>query len=81
MRQMVRVQWLPHMTQDEKFSVWTLQDFTAELHWRKVFSKIDLLKGYHQVPLAEEENAICVHIDKCLLFEWRRPSAKFFALK
>ena len=58
MRRMARVQWLLHMTQDDKYSVWTLQDFTAELHWKKVFSKIDLLKGYHQVPVAEEEKEI-----------------------
>ena len=43
-----------HMTQDDKYSVWTLQDFTAELHWKKVFSKIDLFKGYHQVPVASK---------------------------
>ena len=42
------------MTQDDKYSVRTLQDFTAELHWKKVFSKIDLFKGYHQVPVASK---------------------------
>ena len=46
---------LNNMTQDDKYPVRTLQDFTADLHGKKIFSKIDLLKGYHQVPVAEED--------------------------
>ena len=43
------------MTPDDKYPVRTLQDFTAELHGKKYFSKVDLLKGYHQIPVREED--------------------------
>ena len=46
---------LNSMTPDDRYPVRTLQDFTAELAGKKVFSKIDLLKGYHQIPVAEED--------------------------
>ena len=41
------------MTPDDRYPVRTLQDFTAQLHGKKWFSKIDLLKGYHQIPVAD----------------------------
>ena len=43
------------MTEDDRYPVRTLTDFTSELHGKKVFSKIDLLKGYHQIPVALED--------------------------
>ena len=43
------------MTPDDRYPVRTLQDFTAQLHSKKWFSKIDLLKGYHQIPVADED--------------------------
>ena len=42
-------------TPDDKYPVRTLQDFTAELHGKTVFSKVDLLKGYHQIPVRQED--------------------------
>ena len=44
-------------TPDDKYPVRSLQDFTAELHGKTIFSKIDLMKGYHQIPVAP--NDIC----------------------
>ena len=44
---------LNSVTKDDKYPVRTLTDFTAELHGKTVFSKIDLLKGYHQIPVAD----------------------------
>ena len=41
------------MTTDDRYPVRTLQDFTTELHGKKFFSKIDLLKGYHQIPVSD----------------------------
>ena len=40
-------------TTDDRYPVRTLQDFTAELHGKSIFSKIDLLKGYHQIPVQD----------------------------
>ena len=46
---------LNSMTTDDTYPVRQLTDFTSELHGKKFFSKIDLLKGYHQIPVAEED--------------------------
>ena len=46
---------LNSVTKDDKYPVRTLTDFTADLHGKTVFSKIDLLKGYHQIPVADED--------------------------
>ena len=43
------------MTTDDQYPVRQLTDFTAELHGKTIFSKIDLLKGYHQIPVASED--------------------------
>ena len=43
------------MTTDDRYPVRTLQDFTSELQGKKFFSKIDLMKGYHQIPVAEPD--------------------------
>jgi hypothetical protein len=32
-----------------------MQDLSNGLHGFKVFSKIDLVKGYHQIPVATED--------------------------
>ena len=37
------------MTSDDTYPVRQLTDFTA----KSIFSKIDLLKGYHQIPVAD----------------------------
>ena len=42
-------------TPNDKYPVRTLQDFTTELHGKTVFSKVDLLKGYHQIPVRQED--------------------------
>ena len=43
------------MTTDDCYPVRTLQDFTSELSGKKFFSKVDLMKGYHQIPVADED--------------------------
>ena len=43
------------MTATDQYPVRHLTDFTAELHNKSIFSKIDLLKGYHQIPVAEDD--------------------------
>ena len=41
---------LNNLTKDDRFPVRSLMDFTADLHGKSIFSKIDLMKGYHQIP-------------------------------
>ena len=43
------------MTGTDQYPVRQLTDFTAELHNKSIFSKIDLLKGYHQIPVAVDD--------------------------
>ena len=42
-------------TTDDKYPVRCLTDFNNDLAGKTIFSKIDLLKGYHQIPVAEED--------------------------
>ena len=46
---------LNHMTTTDRYPVRNLQDFNAELRGKKIFSKVDLLKGYHQIPVAPSD--------------------------
>ena len=43
------------ITTDDQYPVRQLTDFTSELAGKSIFSKIDLLKGYHQIPVADED--------------------------
>ena len=46
---------LNNLTPDDRYPVRSLQDFTVELQGKSIFSKLDLLKGYHQIPVADED--------------------------
>ena len=46
---------LNNATVDDKYPVKCLTDFTTNLHGKTIFSKVDLLKGYHQIPVAEND--------------------------
>ena len=39
----------------DRYPIPNLQDFTNRLHGRTIFSKIDLVKAYHQIPVAKED--------------------------
>ncbi|MBM3938844.1 MAG: DDE-type integrase/transposase/recombinase, partial [Sphingomonadales bacterium] len=43
---------LNNITQHDRYPLPNLQDFAANLHGCTIFSKIDLKKGYHQIPMA-----------------------------
>jgi hypothetical protein len=50
------------ITEDDRYPLPSIQDFTANLAGCTIFSKLDLVKGYHQVPIAENDipkTAIC----------------------
>ena len=53
---------LNEMTKDDKYPLPHIHDFNAKLLGAKVFSKVDLIRGYHQIPVAAEDvekTAIC----------------------
>ncbi|GBM41045.1 Transposon Ty3-I Gag-Pol polyprotein [Araneus ventricosus] len=42
---------LNSQTLKDKYPIPCIADFTAELHESKIFSRIDLIKSYHQIPI------------------------------
>jgi hypothetical protein len=53
---------LNNVTKEDRYPLPSIQDFTANLAGCTIFSKIDLVKGYHQVLMAESDiakTAIC----------------------
>ncbi|GFS98412.1 retrovirus-related Pol polyprotein from transposon 297 [Trichonephila clavipes] len=42
-------------TKKDKYSIPNILDFTSELHDKNIFSHIDLVKAYHQIPINEED--------------------------
>ena len=42
-------------TTDDKYPVKSLTDFNTNLKGKTVFSKIDMIKGYHQIPVADHD--------------------------
>ena len=61
---------LNNATPDDKYPVKTLQDFTAELQGKTIFSKIDLYKGYHQIPVNPADAKKTAVITPFGLFVW-----------
>ena len=60
------------MTIDDRYPVPRLHDFTANLAGKTVFSKVDLIRGYHQVPVAPEDIEKTAVITPFGLFEFLR---------
>ena len=46
---------LNNLTTDDRYPVRNLQDFNADLRGKTIFSKVDLLKGYHQIPVNPDD--------------------------
>ena len=46
---------LNNMTKTDRYPVRNLSDFNSELRGKKYFSKVDLLKGYHQIPVSPDD--------------------------
>ncbi|XP_064468689.1 uncharacterized protein LOC135382952 [Ornithodoros turicata] len=43
------------VTVPDRYPLPRLQDFTVNLHGTRLYSKIDLMKAYHQIPVATED--------------------------
>jgi hypothetical protein len=49
-------------TRKDKYPIPCIADFTGELHGTKIFSHVDLVKAFHQIPIAAQDvhkTAIC----------------------
>lgn len=58
------------VTEPDKYPVPYLQDFAANLHNKTIFSKLDLHKAYHQIPVAPEDIPKTAVITPFGLFEY-----------
>ena len=42
-------------TTPDRYPIPYIQDFAGTLHGKAIFSKVDLVKGYHQIPMAPQD--------------------------
>ena len=59
-------------TSDDKYPVLHLMDFSAQLHGTRIFSKVDLVRGYHQIPVSPKDDHKTAVITPFGLFEFLR---------
>ena len=62
------------ITVPDRYPIPHLQDFTSQLHGCTCFSKIDLVKAFHQIPLHESDIPKTAVITPFGLFEFVRMS-------
>ena len=52
---LLRLSHLNNVTKPDRYPLPNIRDFTNNLKHCTVFSKLDLVKGYHQVPMNSED--------------------------
>ena len=63
---------LNSVTENGRYPLPQLHDFVNELHGCTIFSKIDLVRGYHQIPMAPEDIPKTAALTPFGLFEFLR---------
>ena len=63
---------LNDVTSADRYPVPHIQDFVSQLEGASIFSKIDLVRGYHQIPVAAEDVSKTTVITPFGLFEFLR---------
>ena len=63
---------LNNVTVADRYTIPHIQDFAAQLEGCSIFSKIDLVKGYHQIPVSADDVHKTAVITPFGLFEFVR---------
>ena len=58
------------MTEPDNYPLPHIQDFVADLEGKTIFSKIDMVKAYHQIPMAEDSIPFTAVMTPFGLWEW-----------